>query len=80
LNFFCVELFVPVAAFSTSTITAGSRPKRWSISSASIPIRKPPALTRLLSAFIACPDPTSPVRSTEVPIARSTDITASAAS
>ncbi len=28
LNFFWVELFIPVAALSTSVITPGSRPKR----------------------------------------------------
>ena len=68
LNFFWVELFMPVDAFSTSTINAGSRPKRWPISSASIPIMNPPALTRLFSAFIACALPTSPVRRMDVPI------------
>ena len=60
LNFFCVELFIPVASFSTSTINAGSSPNRCPISSASMPIRKPPALTRLFRAFIACPEPTRP--------------------
>lgn len=75
LNFFWVELFMPVAAFKTSTITAGSSPKRWPISSASMPIRKPPAETRLFSAFIAWPDPTAPVRNTDVPIADSTGST-----
>ena len=44
---------IPVAAFNTSVMTPGSSPKRWPISSASMPIRKPPALTRLFSAFIA---------------------------
>ena len=42
-----------------------------------MPIRKPPALTRLFNAFIAWPEPTAPVRSTEVPVARSTGITLS---
>ncbi len=71
LNFFCVELFMPVETLSTSTISAGSRPKRWPISSASMPIRKPPALTRLLSAFMAWALPMAPVRMIEPPIARS---------
>ena len=65
---------MPVAAFSTSAMTAGSRPKRWPISNASMPIRNPPVETRLFSAFIAWPEPTAPVRSTDVPIADSTGI------
>ncbi len=42
-----------------------------------MPMRKPPDETRLFSAFIACPEPTAPVRSTVVPIADSTGITES---
>ena len=72
LNFFCEELFIPVEALITSTIRAGSRPKRWPMSRASMPIRKPPALTRLLSAFMAWAEPTSPVRVMVLPIADST--------
>ena len=59
---------MPVDEFNTSTMAAGSRPKRLPIMSASTPIRKPPADTRLFNAFMACAEPTSPVRVIEVPI------------
>ena len=59
---------MPVDEFSTSTIAEGSKPKRLPISSASTPIKKPPADTRLLSAFMACAEPTSPVGVIEVPM------------
>ena len=62
---------MPVLAFSTSTISPASRPKRLPISRASMPIRNPPALTRLFSAFIACAVPTPPVRVTLLPMLRS---------
>src|SRR5262249_34880886 len=47
LNFFWVELFMPVEAFSTSTISAGSSPNFRPITSASMPATKPAAETRL---------------------------------
>ncbi|MNL32385.1 hypothetical protein D3C87_1542310 [compost metagenome] len=71
LNFFCVELFMPVDALSTSTITFGSRPNCWPISIASTPIRKPPADTRLFNAFMACALPTPPTAVIAEPMADS---------
>ncbi len=72
LDFFWLEFVMPVEALSTSAILAGSRPKRWPTSSAATPMRHPPALTSLLSAFIACPAPGGPHRWIVVPTARST--------
>src|SRR5690606_8769154 len=71
----------PVDVFITSTITAGSSPKRLPTISASAVTVKAVAATTLFSAFIAWPQPSAPVRTSRSPSTRSTgSAVASAAS
>src|SRR5690606_18034216 len=60
----------PVDALITSTMTAGSRPKRFPTINASAVAANALAATMLLRAFIACPQPRRPTRTSRSPSTR----------